>query len=150
MTRFGEIYEKNKNKWARQDCRTARYSYRMQYNIPRVSIERTEDLTEYEFEYELLLRNEYQEFLKDLRAGDPIDISQGSLDKEIRTDPDIYESLKKKAETGEFIDFKLPDDSHLPRLSTMRRSKEEQQKLPDDFEPVKPEEIFGRVFGGVK
>jgi hypothetical protein len=109
-----------------------------------------EDLTEYEFEYELLLRNEYCEFLKDLRADDPLDFSQGSLDREVRTDPEIYNSIKRKSEAGEFIDFKLPDDSHLPRLSTLKRSKEEKRELPDDFEPVKPEEIFGRVFGGGK
>lgn len=147
------MYENSKGKWGRIDAHSARYFYRVQYNIPRVPVERTDELTEYEFDYELLLRNEYYEYLKDLRAEDKVSLDGDGFEKEIRTDPELYESIVKRAEAGEFIDFKLPDDSNLPKLSQRMGGHQDdsvQSQQPDDFVPVKPEEIFGRVFGGGK
>lgn len=60
-------------------------------------------------------------------------------------DPELYDSIKERAERGEFIDFNLPDDSDAPRLSD--RNKEIPQQS-DDFEPVDPEAVFGKLFGG--
>ena len=120
----------------------------MQYNIPRLPVERTEDLTEYEFEYELILRHEYYEYLKDLRSSDSIDMAKGGVDREIRADPEVYEALKKKIEAGEPLDFKLPDATNLPRMSQILAGRQQEEAEQPDFEPVRPEDVFDRVFGG--
>jgi hypothetical protein len=123
----------------------------MQFNIPRVPVEQTEDLTEYEFEYELILRQEYYEYLKELRQNDPVDMSQGSVNREMRTDPEVYDALKKKIDAGDHLNFTLPDTSNLPKMSeilAMRQGASE-QTIQSELEPVNPEEIFSRVLGKV-
>lgn len=148
MHRFENLYEKNKLKWARQDCQTARFAYRVMYSIPRVPIDQTENLTEYEFEYELILKHEYELFLEDLRSGNPIDLSNGNFGRSMRTDPEIYDYYKKKIEDGKPLDIKLPDTSNVPRLSQMKGEKIEPQK--SDLVQVNPEDVFGKLFGGGK
>lgn len=146
-SRFDKLYEENKIQWAYEDCRSVQYAYRLQYNIPRGPIEEFENLTEYELEYELILRQEHAQFLRELDEPDHIDISKGSFAKGMRTDPAIYADLKRRIEAGEAIDITLPDDSNVPRYSH-RHVPQKVSPTSSDVEIVKPEDVFGRMFGG--
>lgn len=123
------------------------YAYRLQYNIPRGPIEKFEDLTEYELEYELILRHEHSQFIKDLYSNDDIDISKGSFERDMRTDPRLYAEMKRKIEAGETVDIQLPDDSNVPRYSTMHTTRVSDY-VTGDVESLNPADVFGRVFGG--
>lgn len=106
----------------------------------------TDDLTEYEYEYEMLLQSEFHRYIQSIREPDNIDPNDGVSESEITMDPELYDSIRDRAERGEFIDFVLPDDSDAPRLSDRNKTKPE--SADDDFETVNPDDVFGKLFGG--
>lgn len=75
---------------------------------------------------------------------------QASFGTGMSTDPILYQEVKRRAEAGEFIDFKLPDDSNAPtlrqRLGKMNSTKPEtptENENSSDYERVNPAEVFG-------
>lgn len=106
----------------------------------------TDDLTEYEYEYEMLLQSESHRYIRSLQEPEHIDPNSGTSESEITMDPELYDSIRERAERGEFIDFQLPDDSDAPRLSD--RNKPKAAESNEEYEPVNPANVFGKLFGG--
>lgn len=162
---FETVYENNKSKWARNDCQTARYAYRQLYNMPRISIDRIDEMTEYEFDYELLLKSEYLNFLEHMNDNDTADTEydianlRGGVSKSMQTDPDLYDEIKRRIEAGEPIEFgPLPEDGikWSEKLAGVKISvpvdpseiSEAVTAEDADFESVDLTSIFGGVGDG--
>ena len=109
----------------------------MKYNIPRVSIDRTDELTEYEYDYDMLCHYEFNARLEYADQFDPFEAGT-TTDKGMRTDPLLYQELKQQLEEGGDLDYLLPEDyGSGPTLSSILHEKELGE------EPVDPDEVFG-------
>jgi hypothetical protein len=127
----------------------------MQYNIPRVAVDRTDELTDYEFDYELLLRTEFYAYVKSLNEDGSIDIvtkgNKAGFGKEMVTDRAFYANVQKMLEAGEKVDLgTIPDDSNVPRFSQRmqktaddKKAETEQSSTNDDIEELDPKKFFG-------
>lgn len=109
-------------------------------------VEQTDDLTEYEYEYEMILQSEFHRYVASIREPDSINPQEGVSESEVTMDPELYDSIRERAEKGEFIDFVLPDDSDAPKLSDRNRPHSETND--GSFEPIDPEAVFNKLFGG--
>jgi hypothetical protein len=85
-----------------------------------------------------------------MHSDDPINIDGSNINRGIRMDPDMYDDIKARAEHGEYIDFKLPDDSTVPRLSDRLRGQTRTDPQVNDEIVVDPNEVFSKIFGGGK
>lgn len=75
--------------------------------------------------------------MKSIQTPNRINPADGVSETEMTMDPEVYDDYIERINKGEFIEFNLPDDTNVPRLS------ERQSKKEENYETVNPDEIFG-------
>lgn len=114
-------------------------------------VDRTDDLTEYEFEYEYLLEEAYNEWIADSINKQKVNLSDGSIDRTFSMDPDEYEYIRELAEQGEYVDFEIPKDAPMgKRASEKVLGLDQEEEAPQGEQvPVDLNEIFGANKGHI-
>ncbi|WP_156157860.1 hypothetical protein [Gordoniibacillus kamchatkensis] len=103
-------------------------------------MEQTNNLTEYEFEYEFLLSEAHQNWLEEARNMQPLQQDDGKFSRAFSMDKDEYEHIVSLAQQNEFIDFEIPRNA--PEGRRMSESALGISPSEADFEPVNLEEEF--------
>jgi hypothetical protein len=119
------------------DAYTYRYLYRRRFNIPRVPVERTDELTNYEFEYEWLLEKAFYDIQEDIKNKREIRTSDGSFARNLSTDEDEYQRIIEMIENGEEVDLEIPDEPNEGNPISVLPKEEDQV-------PVDLNRLFGR------
>lgn len=132
-------------KWAKLDARSYRYWYREKYKISRVSVDRTDELTDYEFEYEFLQEIAYKQHMDDMINQRHIDIDSqnNSFERGFSMDEDEYNHIADLAESGEEIDFEIPKDAPTGKKFSEVVNGRASEQEPSDFIPVDLDQEFG-------
>jgi chitinase len=121
------------------DAGTYYYWYRRKFNIPRVSADRTYELTDYEFEYEFLLEQAFNKTIQEITNSQPINSDDGTFKREFAMDEETYRHILELAENDEYIDFEIPEDA-----PSARRNGEQNTNVENhDADPVDLKELFG-------
>lgn len=128
-------------KWAKLDAKSYRYWYREKYKIPRLSADRTDELTDYEFEYEFLQEIAYRQHMEDLTNKTQINTTDDSFNRTFSMDEDEYNHIAELAQNDEFIDFEIPKDA--PMGKKYSESIIGEVNSSDDFIPVDLSQEFG-------
>lgn len=113
--------------------------YRHKFNIPRVSADRTFELTDYEFEYEFLLEQAFNRAVQEIVNSQPINSDDGKFERKFSMDEETYQHFLELAETDEYIDFEIPTDHPSGRRIGGQVNRVENLEV----EPVDLEELFG-------
>lgn len=90
----------------------------------------------------MLLQSEFHRYVESLHEPEAINPSDGVSDSHVTMDPELYDEIRERAERGESIEFNLPDDSHVPRLSNRDYAEDEDEIAVD------PASVFENVSGG--
>lgn len=138
MTRFEKEWNQNKRKWARSDAGTYRYLYRKKYNIPRISFDRTDELTDYDFEYEWLLEKAFDDIREEAINKRNINVSDGTFTRGYSLDEDDYKHVLDLAENDEYIDFEIPEDAKEGKRYSVAMNDDagEEDRVPVDLEKI--------------
>jgi hypothetical protein len=112
--------------------------------MPRVSADRMDELTDYEFEYEFLQDAAFKAMLKEFANDTKLDVNSGGFNREFSMDETEYEHIVDISLTDAFLDFEIPEDaSEGRRLSDILIGSEGAKEDPDEFEPVDLSQEFG-------
>lgn len=105
-------------------------------------VERTDELTEYEYEYEFLQDEAFKQMIKDAmnKAAIQVDENNKGFTREFSMDPDEYNHIAELAEQGEFIDFEIPKDAPMGKKASEAVLGIEKEE--DQLEPVDLDELF--------
>ncbi|UOF90771.1 hypothetical protein LSG31_00365 [Fodinisporobacter ferrooxydans] len=110
-------------------------------------MDKTDELTNYEYEYEWLLEHAYNQILADTRNKQKVSLEDGKLERQFSMDEDEYNHIVELVENDEFIDFEIPKNAPMgKKLSEATLDIEKESVNSDDLVPVDMNEVFG---GGI-
>lgn len=103
-------------------------------------MDRTDELTDYEFEYEFHQEVAYKKMLDEFINSTPINVSDGGFEKQFSMDDDAYNAILEMSLTGEYVDFNIPKDADMGKVYS---SSNRAVNKSDDLEPVDMTDLFG-------
>jgi hypothetical protein len=108
-----------------------------------VSADHTDELTDYEFEYEFLQEVAHKRILADFVNNSPISMSDNGFDRQLSMDQDVYDHILEIAEAGEYFDFNIPKDADMGKSISGSNQYINNISDSEDFVPVDMAQEFG-------